>query len=157
MKKEAQITAADDLQWMRQALTAAGQAADRGEVPVGAVIVRDGQLLATAGNSPIAKSDPSAHAEILALRTACRSTENYRLPGATLYVTLEPCTMCLGAMIHARIARLVYGAVDPKSGAVESLYRLAEDSRFNHRIETLGGLLAEECGELLRRFFRQRR
>jgi len=124
---------------------------------VGAVVVLGGQVLASASNSPRGLNDPTAHAEILALREAAREVGNYRLPGSVLYVTLEPCPMCVGAMLHARVARLVYGAKDPKAGAVESLYRLAGDGRLNHRIECEGGLLADECGAVLKAFFEKLR
>ncbi len=151
------VEAERDEQFMHQALEAAASAARHGEVPVGAVLVRDGGVLACTYNQPIGLCDPSAHAEILALRQAAAAVKNYRLPGATLYVTLEPCVMCVGAMIQARIARLVYGAADPKDGAVASLYRLAEDSRLNHRFEVRGGVLAEESAALLKAFFKARR
>jgi tRNA(adenine34) deaminase len=147
----------EDARFMRRALEEAEAAFKRGEVPVGAVLVLDGEVLAAASNSPRASNDPTAHAEVLALREGARRAGNYRLPGSVLYVTLEPCPMCVGAMLHARVARLVYGAKDPKAGAVESLYRLAEDTRLNHRIETQGGLLAEDCGALLKRFFEKLR
>ncbi len=143
--------------YMRQALIEAQQAVERGEVPVGAVIVSENQLLASAANSPISRHDPSCHAEINAIRLACRKQRNYRLPAATLYVTLEPCIMCMGAILHARIKRLVYGADDPKTGAAISLYRLGTDPRLNHQLEISGGILADECGDILRKFFRQRR
>lgn len=147
----------NDEKWMGLALKAARAAADLGEVPVGAVLVRDGNLLAAAGNQPIGLSDPTGHAEIRVLRAAASQENNYRLPGTTLYVTLEPCLMCIGAIIHARVARLVYGASDPKTGAVFSLYPIGEDRRLNHSIEITSGILAEECGETLRTFFRSRR
>ncbi len=129
----------------------------RGEVPVGAVVVWEGEVLAGAGNSPLGSSDPTAHAEILAIRAAAAKVGNYRLEGASLYVTLEPCLMCIGAILQARIRRLVFGAQDPKGGAVVSLYRIAEDRRLNHIVEVRGGVLEEECGELLRAFFREKR
>ena len=147
----------DDVSWMKLALEEARMAALKGEVPVGAVIVREGKLLARAGNSPIGLHDPTAHAEILALRAACQREENYRLPCVTPYVTLEPCAMCMGAMLHARVARLVYGATDPKTGAARSLFQLGEDERLNHHIEITADVLAEESGEMLREFFRSRR
>ncbi len=147
----------DDVSWMNLALEEARMAASKGEVPVGAVIVREGELLARAGNSPIALHDPTAHAEILALRAACQREENYRLPRATLYVTLEPCVMCMGAMLHARVARLVYAATDPKTGAASSLFQLGGDERLNHHMEITADVLAEESGEMLREFFRSRR
>ena len=147
-----------DVAWMTLALDYAARAAGQGEVPVGAVLLdADGRLLAAAHNAPVQGHDPSAHAEMLVLRQAARSLRNYRLTGTTLYVTLEPCVMCVGAMLHARVARLVYGASDPKAGAVESLYHLLEDDRFNHRILTEGGLLAAPSAVLLRDFFRVRR
>jgi tRNA(adenine34) deaminase len=147
----------DDVSWMNLALEEARMAASKGEVPVGAVIVREGELLARAGNSPIALHDPTAHAEILALRAACQKEENYRLPHATLYVTLEPCVMCMGAMLHARVARLVYAATDPKTGAASSLFQLGKDERLNHHMEITADVLAEESAEMLREFFRSRR
>jgi len=142
---------------MRLALDLAQRGLEAGEVPVGAVVVRDGLILGRAHNTPVRLADPTAHAEIMALREAGRRLGNYRLPGATLYVTVEPCPMCCGAALHARLARVVYGAVDPKAGAVESLYRLLDDARLNHRVEAAGGVLAEECGAVLRRFFEPKR
>lgn len=142
---------------MRQALEAAAAGAREDEVPVGAVVVLGGEVLARAWNRPRGLSDPTAHAEVLALREAARSLGNYRLPGATLYVSLEPCAMCVGAMLQARIARLVFGALDPKAGAAVSLYRLAEDARLNHRLEVIGGVLAEESAALLKEFFERLR
>ena len=142
---------------MQLALTEAENAADKGEVPVGAVLISDDELLASSGNAPISLNDPTAHAEILTLRAAAQITSNYRLPGTTLYVTLEPCIMCMGAMIHSRIERLVYGATDPKTGAAHSLYQLACDTRLNHQFEIAGGILEKECGDLLREFFRRKR
>ncbi|MEA3411296.1 MAG: tRNA adenosine(34) deaminase TadA [Pseudomonadota bacterium] len=143
--------------WMRQALALAGHAASEGEVPVGAVVVRDGKRIGEGWNHPVALHDPTAHAEVLALRDAGNVAGNYRLPECTLYVTLEPCPMCIGAMIHARVQRLVFGAFDPKSGAAGSVFSLADSPRLNHRIEVIGGVLERECGDLLRRFFRERR
>jgi len=142
---------------MRLALDLAQRGLEAGEVPVGAVVVRDGLILGRAHNTPVRLADPTAHAEIMALREAGRRLGNYRLPGATLYVTVEPCPMCCGAALHARLARVVYGALDPKAGAVESLYRLLDDARLNHRVEAAGGVLAEECGAVLRRFFEPKR
>ena len=142
---------------MRLALDEAQRGLEAGEVPVGAVVVRDGLILGRAHNTPVRLADPTAHAEIIALREAGRGLGNYRLPGATLYVTVEPCPMCCGAALHARLARVVYGALDPKAGAVESLYRLLDDARLNHRVEAAGGVLAEECGAVLRRFFAAKR
>lgn len=147
-----------DTRWMRLALDMAVQAVAAGEVPVGAVLVNSaGEYLAGAHNAPIATHDPSAHAEMRVLRAAGLQMENYRLTGSTLYVTLEPCIMCAGAMLHARVDRVVYGAADPKAGAVESLYQLFHDNRFNHRIQVEAGLLAEESAKLLRDFFQARR
>jgi tRNA(adenine34) deaminase len=146
-----------DRQFMQQALEQAGLAANAGEVPVGAVLVRDGQVIARAFNQPIAKHDPSAHAEMLALRQAASSEENYRLPGSTLYVTLEPCTMCAGAMLHARIDRVVYGALDPKTGAAGSVLDVFSSKQINHQTTVEGGVMGEECGQLLRDFFKERR
>ena len=146
-----------DEEFMRLALDEAQRGLEAGEVPVGAVVVRDGLILGRAHNTPVRLADPTAHAEIMALREAGRRLGNYRLPGATLYVTVEPCPMCCGAALHARLARVVYGAVDPKAGAVESLYRLLDDARLNHRVEAAGGVLAEECGAVLRRFFEPKR
>ncbi len=142
---------------MRLALAEAQRGLEAGEVPVGAVVVRDGAILGRAHNAPIGLADPTAHAEIIALREAGRRLGNHRLPGATLYVTVEPCPMCCGAALHARVARVVYGALDPKTGAVESLYRLLDDARLNHRVEAMAGVLAEECGAVLRRFFEDKR
>ena len=142
---------------MRAALAEARAGLAAGEVPVGAVVVLDGVIIGQAHNAPIAPGDPTAHAEVLALREAARKVGNYRLPRATLYATLEPCAMCCGAVIQARIARVVYGAADPKAGAVASRYRLLDDGRSNHRVETVGGVLEAECGALLREFFEVRR
>ena len=142
---------------MRAALEQARRGLLGGEVPVGAIVVQDGAIVTGAHNAPIALNDPTAHAEILALREAGRKLGNYRLTGATLYVTVEPCPMCCGAVLQARVARVVYGAADPKAGAVESLYRLLDDARFNHRVETVGGVLASACGALLGEFFEMRR
>ena len=142
---------------MREALAEAERGTMAGEVPVGAVVVVEGVIVGRAHNAPIALSDPTAHAEVLALREAARKAGNYRLPGATLYVTLEPCAMCCGAALQARIARVVYGARDPKAGAVESLHRLLDDARLNHRVSAVGGVLASESAALLRAFFDTRR
>nr|WP_123400914.1 tRNA adenosine(34) deaminase TadA [Inmirania thermothiophila] len=142
---------------MRHALGLAARAAAAGEVPVGAVVVRDGELLGEGWNRPIGACDPTAHAEIVALREAAARAGNYRLPGATLYATLEPCPMCAGAMVHARIARLVYGAADPRSGAAGSRLDLSAHPGLNHRFAVRGGVLGEACAELLRAFFRARR
>ena len=147
----------DDEAFMGRALEMAQRAEAAGEVPVGAVVVRDGEVVGEGWNHPIAARDPTAHAEIQALRQAGQRMGAYRLPGATLYVTLEPCPMCVGAMIHARLARLVFGAHDPKTGACGGAMDLAGHPSHNHRLEVSGGVLSEECGERLRRFFRARR
>jgi tRNA(adenine34) deaminase len=146
-----------ELVFMRAALEEARTAADRGEVPVGAAITVDGVIVARAGNRTIADCDPTAHAEIIVLREAARAIRNYRLLGATLYVTIEPCAMCAGAMIQTRIDRLVYGADDPKGGAVRSCFSIFEHPQINHRIEVTPGLLAEDAAALLRNFFAVRR
>ena len=142
---------------MRAALAQARRAAARGEIPVGAVVAVDGQIVARAGNRSVAPPDPTGHAEIRAIRLAARRLGSYRLTAATLVVTLEPCVMCMGALVHARLARLVFGAVDPKAGAAASLYRIADDVRLNHRLPVQGGVLADDCGALLRDFFAARR
>ena len=148
----------DDESWMRRALELAEEAAEAGEVPVGALIIdENGDLLAEGHNRPIALQDPTAHAEIAAIRAACAKLGNYRLPSTTLFVTLEPCAMCAGAISHARIARVVYGASDPKGGAIEHGPKLFAQPTLHHRPEVTSGILAEEAGELLRRFFRARR
>jgi tRNA(adenine34) deaminase len=128
-----------------------------GEVPVGAVLVRDGQIISTGFNQPIGNSDPSAHAEMMALRTAAQDESNYRLPGTTLYVTLEPCTMCAGAMLHARVERVVFGAADPKTGAAGSVLNVFSEKQINHQTQVEGGIMSEECGQILRNFFKGRR
>lgn len=142
---------------MRVALAEARAGLAAGEVPVGAVVVVGGVIVGQAHNAPIGLVDPSAHAEVLALREAARKIGNYRLPDATLFATLEPCAMCCGAVIQARLARVVYGAPDPRAGAIESVHRLLDDPRLNHRVETLGSVLADECGALLREFFETKR
>ena len=126
-------------------------------MPIGAVLVQDGRILAQAHNAPIACNDPSAHAEMLAIRKACEKTGNYRLTGAALYVTLEPCVMCAGAILQARLARVIFGARDPKAGAVVSLYQILNDNRLNHQVDVTEGILQEECGEILSRFFKEKR
>lgn len=143
--------------WMRQALLLAQEAERRDEVPVGAVVVKDNRIVGRGYNQPISAGDPTAHAEIMALRNAAANLGNYRLPGCTLYVTIEPCTMCAGAMVHARIKQLVYGASEPKSGAIVSNTRLLEAAHFNHRIDQVGGVLAAECATLISEFFQRRR
>jgi len=147
-----------DERLMREALGAAREAAARGEVPVGALLVtEDGRLLAAAGNRTRSDCDPTAHAEILALREAALKVGNYRLTGTTMYVTVEPCAMCAGALVQARVRRLVYGATDPKAGAVESVFRVCDSDSLNHRMELTAGVLVDECRRLLQEFFRARR
>jgi tRNA(adenine34) deaminase len=146
-----------DRQFMQQAIEQAQLAALAGEVPVGAVLVRDGQVISKAFNKPITNYDPSAHAEMLALRQAALAEQNYRLPGTTLYVTLEPCTMCAGAMLHARVDRIVFGAPDPKTGAAGSVMDVFSMKQINHQTTIEGGMMSEECGQLLRNFFKERR
>ncbi len=146
-----------DALFMQQALSQAHNAWALGEVPVGALVVKDGQVIATGFNQPIGTHDPTAHAEIMALRAAADILGNYRLPGCELFVTLEPCAMCAGAMMHARLARVVFGASDPKTGACGSVLNLFEQEKLNHHTELVGGVLAEECGALLKEFFAERR
>ena len=143
--------------FMRRALKLARRAQEEGEVPVGAVLVFEEKILGEGWNRPIAASDPTAHAEIQAMRAASSALSNYRLPGATLYVTLEPCVMCAGAMFHARIGRVVFGASDPKTGAAGSIVDLFKNGKLNHHAEIQGGVLASECGALLNGFFASRR
>jgi tRNA(adenine34) deaminase len=147
----------DDAYFMEQAIAQARRAEALGEVPVGAVVVRDGVVIAVGYNHPIGTHDPTAHAEIMALREAATVLGNYRLPGCTLYVTLEPCAMCSGAMMHARLARVVFGASDPKTGACGSVLNLFGEARLNHHTALHGGVLADRCGSLLREFFATRR
>ena len=147
----------DDQLWMKRALNLASKAASLNEVPVGAVVVLDGREVGAGYNGPISSCDPTAHAEIRALRDAAARLGNYRLSGATLYVTLEPCTMCVGALVHSRISRLVYGATEPKGGAVESVRATLEEPHFNWTVATTGGVLAGECGQTLTDFFAARR
>lgn len=146
-----------DAGFMRVALEEAERAGDAGEIPVGAVVVKDEVIIGRGYNRPISAADPTAHAEVMALREAARHLGNYRLTGCTLYVTLEPCAMCMGAIFHARITRLVYGAADPKTGACGSVIDLAAEKRLNHHAQVSGGILAEEGGRKLRDFFRRRR
>lgn len=146
-----------DQEFMREAFSEAQSAFAKGEVPIGAVLVRDGQIIARGHNLREEQSDPTAHAEIIALREAAKRELGWRLPNTTLYVTIEPCPMCAGALVQARVSRLVYGAPDVKAGAVHSLYTITEDDRLNHRLEVTGGVLAEESAELMRVFFRSRR
>lgn len=143
--------------WMRRALAEAGRAREAGEVPIGAIVVADGREVGAGFNQPISGVDPTAHAEIVALRAAARAVGNYRLTGATMYVTVEPCMMCVGAIAHARIGLVVFGAPEPKAGAVVSTLRAHEAPGLNHRIEVLSGVLEDECRELMQRFFRERR
>lgn len=147
----------DDLTYMRECLALAHAAAARGDVPVGALVLLDGRVIGVGHNRREIDEDPTGHAEIVALRQACRATGRWRVDGATLYVTLEPCPMCAGALVNARVARLVYGAADAKAGAVRSLYELCDDPRLNHRMEVVGGVLAEPCGAVLSTFFRRAR
>ena len=146
-----------DITLMRQALSLARRAEAAGEVPVGAVVAVDGEVIGEGWNQPVGSHDPSAHAEILALRQAGARIGNYRLVDATLYVTLEPCAMCAGAMVHARIRRLVFGAFDPKTGAAGSVFDIVRSPQLNHQVEVTAGVLADECGGLLQSFFRSRR
>tara|TARA_Y100001934_G_scaffold254467_1_gene320386 strand:- start:1104 stop:1610 length:507 start_codon:yes stop_codon:yes gene_type:complete len=143
--------------WMVHALRCAGQAADAGEVPVGAVVVVDGEIVGEGANACIVSNDPVAHAEIVALRDAAARLGNYRLPGASLYVTLEPCTMCAGAAVHARIDTLVYGAPEPKSGALVSTARVLDNAALNHRVQVVSGVLEAQCAQIMRDFFALRR
>lgn len=143
--------------WMREALTEAHKAGAEGEVPVGAIVLLNGKIIGRGHNRPIKQQDPTAHAEILALRHAAHNTSNYRIPGSILVVTIEPCIMCVGAMIQARVEEVIYGAADPKGGAVQSCFQLAETNRLNHRIRATSGVLWEECAELLQTFFASRR
>jgi len=143
--------------WMQRALELAKRAEQQGEVPVGAVLVRDEQVLAEGWNQPITSSDPTSHAEIITLRSAALQIDNYRLLNTTLYVTLEPCSMCAGAIIHSRVSRVVYGADDPKGGAAGSVFEILGTNKLNHQVEITSGVLAKECSEILKIFFKQRR
>jgi tRNA(adenine34) deaminase len=143
--------------YMQEALSLAGQAEQLGEVPVGAVVVREGRIIGRGHNQPVGSGDPTAHAEIVALREAARTVGNYRLPGAQLFVTLEPCLMCAGACLHTRIQTLVFGARDPKTGAVRSLLQVLDDPRHNHRIDIVEGILGDDCGRKVSAFFQKRR
>ena len=153
----AEMAKTEDERWMRHALLLAAHAAEAGEVPVGAVVVRDGELLGEGANAPISLADPTAHAEVRALRAAAAQVGNYRLTGATLYVTLEPCAMCAGAIMHARIGRVVYGTADPKTGTAGSVVDLFAEGRLNHHAVVEGGVLQAECAAQISGFFRQRR
>ncbi|GAC20893.1 tRNA adenosine(34) deaminase TadA [Paraglaciecola arctica] len=146
-----------DEYWMRHALSLADNAQQQGEIPVGAVLVKDNQIIGEGWNQPISLHDPSAHAEMMAIRDAGKNMQNYRLVNSCLYVTLEPCTMCAGLLIHSRIQRLVFAASDFKTGAVGSLFDLLGDPRMNHHVEVIGGVLAQECGDKLSAFFKMRR
>ena len=146
-----------DEQFMRRALEEAEAARDSGEVPVGAILVRGGEVIARGRNAVISTSDPTAHAEIVALREAARATGNYRLTGTTLYCTIEPCAMCAGAIVHARVERLVYGALDPKAGAVETHFSICTTDFLNHRVDVQGGILESDCRRVLQSFFREKR
>lgn len=157
MPETVPVSAGDDETHMRRALELARRAADAGEVPVGAVVVKEGRIIGEGWNRPIGNRDTTSHAEIEAIRAANRATGNYRIPGANLYVTLEPCAMCIGAMFHARIARVVFGAPDPKTGAAGSVIDLFAESRLNHHATVEGGVLGDECSALLRDFFAARR
>jgi tRNA(adenine34) deaminase len=148
---------AEDAAFMREALALASEAAGAGEVPVGAVVVKDGVVIGRGFNQPIRAHDPTAHAEIMALRDAAQALENYRLVDCTLYVTLEPCAMCVGALIHARVARIVWGAAEPKSGACGSVIDLPAEAKLNHHGIFTGGVLSEECGDILKQFFKMKR
>lgn len=151
------MTTDADIVFMQRALELARAAEAEGEVPVGAVLVKDGEIVAEGFNQPISSCDPTAHAEIVALRGAAASVENYRIPGTTLYVTLEPCPMCAGAMVHARVERLVFAAADPRTGSAGSVFDLVRSEELNHRLEVESGVLADESAALLRTFFRARR
>ncbi len=159
MKKtpDSSLIITDDESFMQRAFELAKRAEKESEVPVGAVIVKAGEVIAEGWNRPITNHDPTAHAEIQAMRAAAETLGNYRLPGTTLYVTLEPCLMCMGAIIHARIQRVVYGATDHRAGAIESVYTITQDRKLNHHVEVVGGVMAEKCAQLLKDFFRKRR
>jgi tRNA(adenine34) deaminase len=156
-QSQGDVTVEPDTGFMRAALEQALEARRQGEVPVGAVVVLNGVIVGAGWNQPIAAADPTAHAEIVALRSAARRLGNYRLTGAALYVTIEPCQMCVGAMIHARIARVVYGTAEPKAGAIESAMRAHEHPALNHRMSATGGVLEAECRAMIQEFFRERR
>ena len=143
--------------YMAKALQLAEQAAAIGEVPVGALVVQDGEIIGEGFNQPITSCDPTAHAEIVAMRDAAKNIDNYRLSDCELYVTIEPCTMCVGAMVHGRIRRVVFGAVEPRAGALQSQLQLMDHSHYNHSIQWCGGVLAQQCGDLISRFFRLKR
>ncbi|MFA1030079.1 MULTISPECIES: tRNA adenosine(34) deaminase TadA [Pseudomonas syringae group] len=157
MRQPQIIDRSKDQDFMREALALAAQGALLGEVPVGAVLVQNGEIIGRGYNRPISGSDPSAHAEMVAIRDAAKALDNYRLPGSTLYVTLEPCSMCAGLIVHARVARVVYGALEPKAGIVQSQGQFFSQGFLNHRVLCEGGVLGEECGAMLSEFFRMRR
>lgn len=151
------IDRSHDERFMREALELAAQGADLGEVPVGAVLVQDGEVIGRGFNCPISTNDPSAHAEMVAIRAAAQAIANYRLPGSTLYVTLEPCAMCAGLIVHSRVQRVVFGASEPRAGMAVSRGQFFDQAFLNHRVRVEGGVLGEECGEVLRAFFKARR
>ncbi|WP_137971111.1 tRNA adenosine(34) deaminase TadA [Pseudomonas sp. F(2018)] len=157
MRQPKIIDRSQDERFMREALALAAEGAERGEVPVGAVLVQDGEVIGSGFNCPISTSDPSAHAEMVAIRAAAQAVQNYRLPGSTLYVTLEPCSMCAGLIVHSRIARVAYGTTEPKAGVAVSRGQFFTQDFLNHRVLIEGGLLAQECGEMLSAFFKARR
>ncbi|WP_068828039.1 tRNA adenosine(34) deaminase TadA [Pseudomonas sp. BMS12] len=157
MQKVKIIDRSQDERFMREAMELAREGAARGEVPVGAVLVQDGEIIGRGFNCPITTSDPSAHAEMVAIRAAAQALSNYRLPGSTLYVTLEPCSMCAGLIVHSRISRVVYGTTEPKAGVAVSRGQFFSQDFLNHRVLVEGGLLAQECGEMLSAFFKARR
>lgn len=151
------VASAEDKKWMSEALALAREAEKTGEVPVGAVVVRDGEIIGRGANRSLADHDPTGHAEMLALRQAGHALKNYRLEGCELFVTIEPCAMCAGALVHARVGRLIYGADDPKAGAVHSALQVVNHPQLNHKMQVTGGVLGQECSELLQSFFRARR
>ncbi|WP_249582573.1 tRNA adenosine(34) deaminase TadA [Pseudomonas viridiflava] len=157
MRQPPIIDRSNDQYFMREALALAAEGALLGEVPVGAVVVQNGEIIGRGYNCPISGSDPSAHAEMVAIREAAKAVDNYRLPGSTLYVTLEPCSMCAGLIVHSRVARVVYGALEPKAGIVQSQGQFFSQGFLNHRVLYEGGVLGEECGVMLSEFFRMRR
>ncbi len=157
MKNPIIVDRSQDQRFMGEALALAAQGAALGEVPVGALLVRDGEVIGSGFNCPISRHDPSAHAEMVAIRAAAEATQNYRLPGSTLYVTLEPCSMCAGLIVHARIQRVVFGAAEPRAGVALSRGQFFAQDFLNHRVMVEGGVLAEECGAVLKAFFRARR
>lgn len=157
MKNPIIVDRSQDQRFMGEALALAAQGAALGEVPVGALLVRDGEVIGSGFNCPISRHDPSAHAEMVAIRAAAEATQNYRLPGSTLYVTLEPCSMCAGLIVHARIQRVVFGAAEPRAGVALSRGQFFDQSFLNHRVWVEGGVLADECGEVLKAFFKARR